>query len=135
MKAERQSVNVINGALAVSTRPLGSTPWSIENTASGGGAVTAFFSPPAGKTTFALTSFTTANLGTGNVDVVVALFSNPNCTPLITDEDYVVVPPTATVHQEFPQPMVIAPGGSSWSLCVYIPTSGGGQVTMVGYYF
>jgi hypothetical protein len=123
-------VSVTNGTLPVSTRPLASVPWNYFIRSNG--LYQPLFVPPGGATTLALTSLTTANLVNYANEVVFTLFSNADCSGASRDIDEDVVPALNTVHQDFPQPIVIT--GSGWSLCLF--SSGTTQtVTAVGYYF
>lgn len=119
---------------SVSTRPATSTPW-VNRVPASAGSYTELFAPPPGKTTLALTSLTSANFSTGMVEVQLYRFFGSACTGTVVVVDDVAVPPTATVHQDFPQPIVIAPGGSSWSLCIEIPPGNGATLTAVGDYY
>lgn len=125
------NVNVSNGILRVSTLPPGSTPWYIHSNG------IALFTPPAGKTTLALTSVTASNNGTSNETIYLGVYTNSNCTgfansPFVEELNVLV---GDTIAQAFPQPLILSPGGS-WCLGANDSNGGGGhQITAVGYYY
>ncbi len=133
------SVSVTNGSLTVSTLPDGSTPWyvSVYGTTSCG-LRCKLFSPPAGATTLALTSLTFDNANSSasvfsGVFLYPAADCNVGASGKVTTAD---VPGQDTVHEAFPQPIVLSPGGSDWCLAFSVPADYTGilSVTAVGYY-
>lgn len=125
-------VSVTNGSVAVSTTPHGSTAWWVI-TACGTSCVA--FAPPAGKTTLALTSLTSSNGDTSSTIVEVDLRTGTsNCSSgTFQHVLFYEVPAGNTTHLAFPQPLVVAPGGSNWVLC-FVDTATTGASTFVGYY-
>ena len=117
---------------SVSTRPANSTPFSFVLFAPSGGAYQLLFAPPAGKTTLAITSLTYANNNGSPQGSQVALFSGTNCNTFVKVLDESEAPANDTIVQSFPQPLVIAPGGSAWSVCAGA-TGNPAAITAVGY--
>ena len=126
-------VSVTNGSVTVSTTPHSSTAWWVDTACN---TPCVAFAPPAGKSTLALTSLTSSNGDTSSTIVEVDLRSGTsNCSSgTFQHVLFFEVPAGDTTHLAFPQPLVIAPGGSNWVLCL-TDTATTGTSTFVGYYY
>ncbi len=110
------------GRLAVLERPVGASPWSIQTNAN------PIFDPPSGTTTLTVGSLTLTNEGTDVVLEILGVLKNGQFTNLVR----LYIPGRHTVHLDFPQPLVIAPGGSDWTFR-FASIESGVYLTGVGY--
>lgn len=111
------------GRLTVVDQPLAATPWSFQTN------LTTLFDPPSGVTRLVVGSVTVMNGDNAPALVQLELVKSGSTTDL----DRIEVPAQDTVHLVFPQPLVLAPGGSNW-IFRFSSTSPHPYVTAVGYY-
>jgi hypothetical protein len=126
-------VTVTNGSVTVSTTPHGSTAWWVDTACA---TACIAFAPPAGKSTLALTSLTSSNGDTTSKPVEVDI-SNGTSDSSSANFQHVIIfellAAFAFLGALF-QPLVVAPGGSNWVLCL-TDTATTGTSTFVGYYY
>ncbi|HEX8099610.1 MAG TPA: hypothetical protein VF660_05340 [Actinomycetota bacterium] len=108
--------------------PVNAVPWHVETVPGG-----PIFIPPAGKTTVAIGSLTIANPTSAPERWGATLYSDTSCSLVTSHVIKTYVPAADTVHLDFPEPLVLSPGGSSWCFGPDDDTSLG--VTAVGYYY
>jgi hypothetical protein len=119
-------------SLTVATRPASSTTWYQQ--VSGPGTVT-LFTASVGRSKLAISSLTVANFETTYQSSSLSLFLSTDCsTNPLGGLESVAVPPLDTVTVSFPQPLVIAPGGTTWCLGANL-SSGRVLLTATGYYY
>ncbi len=114
------------------TIPAGSGYWRQHNLASpNSGAL--IFNSATGASTVAISSLTTLDISGGSTVMELVLYSGLNCTGGSSVVLSVAPPPSGTLHQEFPIPLVVSLGASG-SLCAIAPTNSS-VVEFVGYYY
>jgi hypothetical protein len=126
-----------DGTLSVSERPATATQWFVTVATIVPKAPEApVFIPPAGKTKLAISTlvFTDSDPVTSDFAELV-IYGNSNCTGELTNLEQVALTAGSTVPISFPEPLLIAPGGSNW--CLTLRSSSGVllRLTASGYYY
>ncbi len=143
VKASGQLVTIMDSAttrkarvdtrnrLTIVDMPVNATPWNFV-TGAGSDESGKIFVPPTGKTTLAVGSLTIMNATSAAVEWSGGVYLNASCTSFSHRVPRILIPAGETVHLDFPQPLLISPGGSNWC---YKGLTAAVTVTAVGYYY